>query len=271
MKTFAVVGSVLGALAGLILVGSSSAYAAGPKTHVSRAIPPGTYDIVFDGYCDGLHISIPGSAGAPGVEAVRTGSCESGDTAYGAVAGGGIGLAFPAVVLFYVIRSNHTWANYADCGTGSECLLHSGTWSFGVPAAPHADLPSSSERGLFAAGRTASAAPAPRVPFSVDISFDGYCDGLHLNLPGSAGNPGVDGLQTGCASAPLIGAKRNNQRVIAWDYGGDNLYVISADHTWILYTICGGTQECFGNSGTWSFGVAAPQENRTTISSSLHR
>src|SRR5439155_18036488 len=48
-----------------------------------------------------------------------------------------------------------------------------------------------------------------------DISFDGYCDGLHLNFP-SQGLPGtpftVDGYQTGCGSGGVFGVAKPSHR-----------------------------------------------------------
>src|SRR4051794_2098097 len=54
-----------------------------------------------------------------------------------------------------------------------------------------------------------AAAPAA----SYDITFDGFCDGLHLNIP-STGLPGtaetVDGDLIGCSAGGVFGQARAN-------------------------------------------------------------
>lgn len=275
MKKFYLTGGILAAVIGLGLA-APSAFAAPQHTRGNSADPSTTYNIVFDGFCDGMTITEPGSAGAPGAQAVHTGdpnTCIPNTPLFGAaVMGGGVGLASPSNAtssgnVYYAIRANHTWTAYQDCGTGTECVLHSGTWSFGTPDSPaRAGLPPSTAGGLFGARRL----PGPKSAFSKDISFDGYCDGEHLNLPGSAGAPGVDGTQTGCDSNPLIGA-RGAGIVGMWDYTGGFFFAVQTDHTFVIYNDCGDGTECFVNSGTWSFGTPSVSQGRTVLPSDLQR
>lgn len=272
MKRLYLVGAIAAMAAGLALAGSQSAYAASQKgTGISAKLPTGTVSIVFDGYCDGMTLTNPGSGGAPGVEAERTGSCTSPDFLYGGDLGNRAGMADSFYGLYVVIDANHHWAYYADCGFGNTCLVVSGTWSLGVPSSP--DKPASTARvaGLFA-GQQAGFAGAQRLPgpnaASFDINFVGYCDGEHLTNPGSSGYPSIDGYQIGCVGNPLLGA-RSNSAVGMWSYTDNYYYQSMMDGSWIIFTDCGGT-ECYVNSGTWAFGApAVPQQNRTAVPSNL--
>lgn len=273
MKRIHAISGAAAAAAVLSLAGATSAQAAPTRDFAALS---GTINIVFDGYCDGMAITIPGSAGAPGAQAVRTGSCQNPTPLFGAAKANGVGLADATNALYTVIGANHTWAYYADCGTGQECLIISGTWSYGVAAAPNAKgLPASTAHAgaLFGGGidsfSGAGHLPGPRA-LSIDISFDGFCDGEHLNVPGSAGAPGVDGMETGCQTNPLIGAKTAGS-VGAWDYVDGLFYLVNSDRSWILYVDCGDGTECYANSGTWSFGApAAPARSRTLTSTGGH-
>lgn len=274
MKRVITAGGLLGAVAGLTLLGASGALAATPKPAISANFPGGTTDIVFDGFCDGMQITNPGSAGAPGVQAVRTGSCTSPTPLFGATSGGGLGLADATYTIYTVIKPDHTWVYYQDCGFGSECVLVSGTWSYGVAAAPEGRLPSTAG-GMFGMTRVGSPGagrlPGPKDVSGFNISFDGFCDGESLNIPGAAGPNGADGAETGCATNALIGAySAGGGSAAMWSYTEGVMWVINSDQTWIIYNDCGDGTECFVNSGTWSIGApAAPQKNRTLLPSSL--
>lgn len=262
MKRLHLIGGFAAAVT-LTLAGASFASAAPQKIQSFGAnLPAGTYNIVFDGFCDGMAITIPGSAGAPGVEMNRTGTCQSPDFLYGVLGGTSVGGADATYALYAVIMANGYWYYYADCGTGSECLLNSGTWSFGTPAAPAKGLPSTSRAGrVFGSGQRflgAGHGPQPKA-LNIDISFDGYCDGEHISIPGDAGSPGADGYQTGCASEPLIGAKHGNA-VGMWDYVDNLIWFDMGNGTWIIFGD-GGGYEIYVNSGTWSLGTPAPQQN----------
>lgn len=248
---------------------SASAAAKNDKGLFGANIPAGTYNIVFDGYCDGMAITIPGSAGAPGVEMNRTGSCTSSDFLYGVLGGISVGGADATYSLYTVIMANGTWMYYADCGTGSECVVNSGTWSFGVPAAPGKNLLPSTSRAGRVFGGDQQFVGAGRVPgpnaIHLDVSYDGYCDGEHINVPGDAGAPGADGYQTGCVGNPLIGARHGNGAAM-WSYLDGLLWYNMTDGTWVIYGD-GGGYEIYINSGTWSFGTPAPQHKRTAVPS----
>lgn len=282
MNKYCLTGAVLAAAIGLGIA-SPNAVAASQQTTLHPAgFADGIYHIVFDGFCDGMTITKPGSAGAPGVEAVHTGdpdTCIANTPLFGG-AGNGVGLADAATGtnsnnVYYAIRANRTWVAFISCDTGEECVLNSGTWSFGTPEpSAKTGLPSSRTIGLFApVGNGVPSEKQHSQPhYSVDISFDTYCDGEHLNLPGSGGNPGVDGTATGCSSAPLIGARGviDLAAVGMWDYTNGFFYVVENDHTFVIYNDCGDGTECFVNSGTWSFGTPpALQTERTAVRSSL--
>ena len=224
---------------------------------VASAAPSTTLDIVFNGFCDGMHINVPsiglGTAGT--LDGDHTGCATGGfegttsasprafhiTTTYGG----------QVPLLHYQVNANHTFAVYGISGD-LETLVNSGTWS---PGTPHAD------RGM-ASGRAPSRAVAAQPTTSIDIMFDGYCDGLHLNLPSlGLGSPGtVDGDHTGCISGGFVGtsSSRSKGAHLSTDYGGFDPQllhiVVGADHTWTIYSIFGDAQT-FINSGTWSPGT----------------
>ena len=111
---------------------------------------------------------------------------------------------------------------------------------------------------VLALSQVAIAAPAA----TYDISFDGYCDGMQLNIPsqglGSADT--VDGMHTGCVTGGLIGTKSsapNAAHLTSFsDFQGYPLHTqVNANHTWTIYGR-NGNLIYFINSGTWSFGLA---------------
>src|SRR5512132_3329191 len=68
-----------------------------------------------------------------------------------------------------------------------------------------------------AAGQVAAAAPST----TLDIHFDGYCDGMHLNVPsiglGTTGT--VDGDHTGCITGGFEGSFSGGAHITT-EYGG---------------------------------------------------
>jgi len=122
---------------------------------------------------------------------------------------------------------------------------------------------------LAATALNASLATAAAPAASYDISFDGYCDGLHLNIP-SVGLPGtaqsVDGDQTGCLTGGVFGQARANPTTGRYGVtkgsefvtipGFSTFTVVKRDHTWVHYSISGDTIYVL-NSGTWSAGPPA--------------
>lgn len=106
----------------------------------SQAATALTIDIVFDGFCDGMHANINQAAGL--VDGNTTGSC-IGEWpilgSFGYINGKPAvtvthGASSPYPGLIYIIYANRTWANYVNDGFGIT-PLYSGTWSPGVPAA----------------------------------------------------------------------------------------------------------------------------------------
>jgi hypothetical protein len=113
--------------------------------------------------------------------------------------------------------------------------------------------------GLFpAAAFAASAAPAS----TLNIQFDGYCDGMSLTTPsaGLGSRETVDGDQTGCVTGGIFGttsAFKDQYFMTVPTYG--TFTVVGMNHTWVHYALQG-NQIYVLNNGTWSPGTpkAAP-------------
>jgi hypothetical protein len=97
----------------------------------------------------------------------------------------------------------------------------------------------------------------------IDVMFDGYCDGMHLNIISGTGL--VDGNRIGdCLPAldPLTGTVGNvitqgTAVTVHFDNGiQDFIMVVRQNGTWTLYTNDGGGIYVF-NQGTWSNALAA--------------
>ncbi|MCI0333521.1 MAG: hypothetical protein L0228_09900 [Planctomycetes bacterium] len=117
---------------------------------------------------------------------------------------------------------------------------------------------------------------------SFDISFDGFCDGMHIEY-GADLNHG--GQRTGCAGGAIIGNRTGNvgstpfptravgQNTIVPDAveGGPGFHVIfllnSITQEWCNYTAFDGAVPTLGNCGTFSFGApaAADAVGKSTI------
>lgn len=269
MKRFLFASSLLGLVAGVGLLASSASFAATPKPAGAAApFPDGTYDIALDGFCTVFHVTKPGAGGYPSIQATDIG-CGI-HTLIGSSANNGLALVYTdtGVTNNYVfIHPNGTFVFYVDCGGGTECISVSGTWNYNGPTRPGLPDAATVRPTLFGGG----AERHPVANFTMNIAFDGYCDGERLHIPGSAGAPGVDGNQTGCVSNPLIGARFNGPSSASmWDYTDLLLYVVNRNHTWVIFNDVGGGVSGFVNSGTWSPGSpAAPQGNRTSLPSSL--
>lgn len=100
-----------------------------------------------------------------------------------------------------------------------------------------------------------------------EISYDGFCDGLMLNIDPATGL--VDGNQAGCTVGPILGTRGRTLTqgptvTIGYDassdFGGLGIItVIRADGTWTHY-MNDGSGISVVNSGTWSMGPAAVAE-----------
>lgn len=102
----------------------------GSYVQAGPLFPNKTVDISFDGYCDGMHLTINHSSGL--VTGNATG-CLS-DPAFG-VAGGlsktGAGVAVLSQSFIWTIDDNgKNWVIYSDSGV----VINSGTYSVGVPS-----------------------------------------------------------------------------------------------------------------------------------------
>lgn len=216
-------------------------------------------DIVFDGFCDGMHLNIPstGLGTAATVDGYQTGCLSApivGTTstkpsaAHITTDSGAAGAAF-----HYLINANHTFAAYD--ASGPLFFVTSGTWSAGT-----------ARRG--ATGRASSASGARTTApggtaGGYDISFNGYCDGMHLYVPsagvGTANT--VDGYHTGCITGGFGGTTSRKPKALRLSdtYGGTALYAwqINADHTWAAYTQDAGVIVIAG-LGSWSPGTPPP-------------
>ena len=96
----------------------------------------------------------------------------------------------------------------------------------------------------------------------IDVMFDGYIDGMHLNI--IAGTGLVDGNRIGDGVDPdiLTGTVGNviaqgTAVTVHFDNGSsDFVSVVNQNGTWAHYTNTGGGITLF-NSGTWSNALAA--------------
>jgi hypothetical protein len=222
-------------------------------SQVATATPTKTYDIHFDGYCDGVQMNIPSvGLGTPGtVDGTQTGCVISG--VIGSSASKAVRLtedyASPGSIYQMVIgTATHTWTLYSVSGD-LEYVVNSGTWS---PGPPSGSGPST------AAGARMAGPASPAATH--DIHFDGYCDGMTLNVPSAGlGTPGtVDGDHTGCITGGFFGTTSSGPTTlhISTTYGGSYFYefvVNIPSKTWTIYGR-NGNLITFINSGTWSPG-----------------
>jgi hypothetical protein len=100
----------------------------------------GTLNITFDGFCDGVDVTIGANGVAHGTET----GCESGPAVgtKGTVKSQGPSYTLNlnhVVNAVYVIRTNHTWSIYLSDGTD----LQDGTWTAANGVRPDASLPHS--------------------------------------------------------------------------------------------------------------------------------
>lgn len=97
---------------------------------------------------------------------------------------------------------------------------------------------------------------------TIDISFDGFCDGLHLVINHTKGT--VTGNRTGCVSETVIGIPgavsggAYDGQAVAVGFvstsGTGFMFVVSdAPRTWQVLNL---TTSVVQNSGTWTVGVA---------------
>ena len=108
----------------------AAALAFGLPAQAGVLYPTRTIDIAFDGYCDGMHLTINHSTGL--VSGTATGCLSNVLTG---VAGGlskiGAGVAVMSTGLLFVIDDNgKNWVIYGADGS----VINSGTYSVGVPA-----------------------------------------------------------------------------------------------------------------------------------------
>lgn len=228
-----------------LVVGVVSAMVLG-LTQVAISAPSTVFDISFDGYCDGMQLNVPSvGLGTPDtVDGHHTG-CITGGLAGTVSRGMHITTNYGgASLLHYRVFGNRTWTVYGQSGD-LITFINSGTWSPGPPA------------GLGQASgsvRAGAAAAGPTTTF--DISFDGYCDGLQMNVPsvGLGTSDTVDGHHTGCIAGGLAGTVSGGMRITT-NYGGFSLFHIKVlgNRTWVIYGQSGDliTQV---NTGTWSPG-----------------
>jgi len=221
----------------------------------ASAAPLKSYDIVFDGYCDGLHIEFPslGMGTKQTADGYQTGCVSGGIFGQANSSGSMAMLTIPAYSTFTTVSKNHTWVHYGFNGN-LIFVLNSGTWSYGTPLG----------RGGVASNthRAAAAALGNKGVNDLDVVFDGYCDGMHLVNPSAGlGTPtSVDGNRTGCASESLIGATAtvNNQAgtyVVTFNVGFWVQTAIFPNHYWIHYSNDGNNIFLL-NFGTWSNAIA---------------
>jgi hypothetical protein len=221
-------------------------------SQLASAAPTTGYDIMFDGYCDGMHLEHPslGLGTSATIDGHHTG-CVSGGV-FGTTsqnpAASHITTNYGGCCLYeYFVKANGTWTLYAE--SGNEIFQqNSGTWSFGTPV------------GVGPASASVHHIVRPDAGPIYNISFDGYCDGLHLVYPsaGEGTTVTVDGYHTGCISGGLFGTASQVSEAahITTNYGGCCLYhfLVNVDRTWTIYAINGDLIFVI-NAGTWSPGL----------------
>jgi hypothetical protein len=250
--------------------------AALPATAASTS-PSSSVDITFDGYCDGLTVTMPSAGlGKKGtVDGTQIG-CESGQPFFGqavpkrrkyGVTRGTEFITLDAYGFFVSLRKDNTFSFYSYGGSGNEIFeALTGTWSLGTPS-PTSGSPSATQSALavVAAGPTAATNAAASPNGVLELTFEGFCDGMRLNSPsvgtGVAGT--VDGELLGCAEGGIIGAQgkvanKKNTYAVQWDNAGTWVQTaIFKDHTWVHYIITDGVMSVL-NSGTWVDGPPPP-------------
>lgn len=130
----------------LVIAVAWAAGAAAQRNAGSVALSPGSsHDIMFDGYCDGLHIEIDNEGCINGYQ-IGMGDCVEGDI-LGTLAHR-FNRAFLAInytcdatfgcelsgfgCIHTVLRGDRTWTHYCHEVTGME-VINSGTWSVKPP------------------------------------------------------------------------------------------------------------------------------------------
>lgn len=121
-------------------------------TRASADNLPETFELVFDGYCDGMYLQtlttkVQKSTTGWLVQGFRTG-CAGDDIVGVNVSKKNLDVNFAesGASFLYVIRVDRTWANYVNTGSGAV-LFNSGTWSLASSALTslRANLPASTE------------------------------------------------------------------------------------------------------------------------------
>lgn len=144
MKHFYLVGAVMGAVAGLCLLTTPTASAAGSPLFAATGITPNsTYNIALTNYCDTFTLYVPslGNGSPHTLDGThnRVVPCGLYEDFYdiGWVSGAVAGVAeienAGLHVLYIFNFRNNTWSKYYDCGmnTGTECFDASGTFTYG--------------------------------------------------------------------------------------------------------------------------------------------
>lgn len=204
--------------------------------------------VTYDGYSDGLGLSAFGSY-VNGEECGTTTNDVWGAKHFG------FGIAHilhdpdgSTSNLHTVLAYDGRFAHFDTNG-----LVNEGTWSPGCPG-HNPDLPSSTD-----------AVPRLGVDLApvmaVEISFDGYCDGMSLTVSGDNRDVAyfADGSSCGCVTAPLFGsryAERTSVQARAHTPYSGILVVADDNGLWRMFDDTGEV-----NSGSWSWGcpaVAAP-------------
>ncbi len=173
-------------------------------------IPKGTFDLMFDGYCDGLHINIVNTL----VGGTMTG-CEDGVLTAGVVgkvsnipyvnngwiASVGVYGGSGTAVTCYLDFATNTWAMYGSDGV-APWLINYGTFTLGTPTS-RIGKPARS-----GAVRPVAAPAKPAPPGSFNISFPDFCDTMTIDVDSSGEL--IGGLWNECGDATVF-TSGNNQ------------------------------------------------------------
>jgi hypothetical protein len=264
-------------VAGIFLASVVSGANAGEKIAVPPSGGPITVpsDIVFDGYCDGVHYEAGPDAAVHG----NTTGCISYVVEGARGPNGGLvhvhDCSTSPYTLLYVVRADYTWANYYVLN-GTVAPYLTGTWHYGTPepgATGQSTIPTG---GGFGSGGDAGFPAEPilesQIALPTDIVFNGYCDGVHYaSGPGAAVKGHVTGSAACIDPAQIIGARGARGGLVHMTdctvYSGAYLYIVRADNTWANFYISGGSVYSL-NAGTWSYGTPALEAGggRSTVS-----
>jgi hypothetical protein len=184
---------------------------------------------------------------------------------------------------YYIDFANSKWANYISCAGEPEAIINKGTFTISAGAVAHGSGGPSRVANGSAAGDAAVEdaileSGFPASPF--DITWDGFCDGMHVTTKGTA----LGATLTGCATGIAAGNNANVDLSLA-NQGGSGLTkganissnvdnpciltynVFYSQLVWANWLTCGGEIPAVLNQGTFTLTAGAPPKFGKGVSS----